>query len=316
MGRRIIAKRPADHRLLKAPVARKIIGKRPVKNLTDTVTSVGRVIAVGDAQIAGQAELQAQWKAIYGNAAVQGEKELRAILSRLPLTYASADGREYKVSRATVQDCSALCALGDEFVRMHTAVVSSDSQPANQANWCTYLGLHPDHSQREKAYSVVAPKHDLVRQTRSSTLKCELIGTRERNGELRLPNGEAAPEIVGYIHFKLEEVKGARCSKRLKRQRGESTGEYTKVTHVVVAPEHRRVGLAKLMLLAVACALLEQQASHLCELFLTVAKCNEAAVRLYKNLGFTVIGQNQTRPSQDVKPIDWLQMRVLRVEAV
>mmetsp|Transcript_8806 Transcript_8806/g.19571 ORF Transcript_8806/g.19571 Transcript_8806/m.19571 type:complete len:321 (+) Transcript_8806:70-1032(+) len=315
-GKPVLAK-PAAKLALKANEVEKkkqTAGKRPYAGISHQV-QMPKSISVGSAQIQSRAELLSQWNAIYGAVAQKDYKELRACLSRSPLTY-SADGQEFRVSRATVHDGSALCALGDEFVRVHTSVVSSENLPESREQWCTYLGLHPDHTQRRKGYAVAASKLDRVHLLRSCTLKCEHLGTREANGDLALASkGEAMPDIVGYLHFKLEELKGERCSKRLRRQRGQSTGEYVKVTHIVVAPEYRRAGLAKLMLLAMACMLLEHRAVHVSEIFLTVAKRNEAAVRLYQSLGFTVIGENETKPAQAVKPIEWLQMGIVRSEA-
>lgn len=135
----------------------------------------------------------------------------------------------------------------------------------------------------------------------------------------RAAAGAEPGEIVGYVHFTMEEspeAKQQRCSKRLKRKRGESTGEYTKVSHLVVTRGHGRLGLGKLLLTAVMHRVCRIDPSYARELFLTVIERNTVAVRLYQGLGLRVVGKNITHVGKDLRrPVMWYQMNLERTEA-
>lgn len=132
------------------------------------------------------------------------------------------------------------------------------------------------------------------------------------------------PRVVGYVHFSMEEGTAAeapRSSKRLKRKRGENTGEYTKVSHLIVAPGHQGRGLGALLLAAVLHRVSRLDPGYAREIFLTVIERNMPAVQLYERLGLSVIGKNVTyllgKGEQGrSRPVTWYQMGAERSEAI
>lgn len=122
--------------------------------------------------------------------------------------------------------------------------------------------------------------------------------------------------VVGYVHFSMEEgtAPGApRVSKRLKRKRGESTGEYVKISHIIVKHSHRGLGLGTLLLTAVLHRVACLEPSFAREMFLTVLERNVWAIGLYQRLGLSIIGKNITYLGKNKsQPIMWYQMGVER----
>jgi ribosomal protein S18 acetylase RimI-like enzyme len=126
--------------------------------------------------------------------------------------------------------------------------------------------------------------------------------------------GSQPDKLVGFVSFSMEEGEKSgepRRSKRLKRKKGESD-EYTKVNHLLITDEHRGSGLGALLLLSVLRLVLSLDPNYARELFLTVIKKNDHAVRLYERLSLTKIGENTTyvakEKSDKTKPVVWYQM--------
>eukprot|EP00933_Yihiella_yeosuensis_P044259 TRINITY_DN39367_c0_g1_i1.p1 TRINITY_DN39367_c0_g1~~TRINITY_DN39367_c0_g1_i1.p1 ORF type:complete len:387 (+),score=50.97 TRINITY_DN39367_c0_g1_i1:110-1270(+) len=136
------------------------------------------------------------------------------------------------------------------------------------------------------------------------------------------PGLDAQAGVVGYINFTLEDcgtdVATRRSSKRLKRKRGESTGEYIKVNHLLVTGSHRSEGLGLLLLASVLHRVKCMQPRFAQELFLTVVQKNAVAVSLYERMGLFIAGQNTTylakAASDKSRPIVWYQMSILEPE--
>mmetsp|Transcript_41647 Transcript_41647/g.90814 ORF Transcript_41647/g.90814 Transcript_41647/m.90814 type:complete len:349 (-) Transcript_41647:103-1149(-) len=130
---------------------------------------------------------------------------------------------------------------------------------------------------------------------------------------------EKQPLVVGYVHFTMEDgtsPDAPRKSKRLKRKRGESTEEYTKVSHLLVTKAHRGNGIGQLLLTAVMHRVCRLDPSFSREIFLTVVKRNERAVRLYQGLGLRMDGLNITYLSKDTSlPVEWYQM-IMKCESL
>mmetsp|Transcript_64682 Transcript_64682/g.140903 ORF Transcript_64682/g.140903 Transcript_64682/m.140903 type:complete len:327 (-) Transcript_64682:105-1085(-) len=248
--------------------------------------------------------------------------------SDLNLVYMPRSDQQYVVSLATPTDAENLVGLGEEFVRTHANYFQAEHGQVKHETWCRYLGLNADLGQRRQAVIEMAHRGLLragrinlhARAVGGCILKCEyrkvdatqcsrsLDGHGRRNRSLDF-------ETVGYVSFSLEEGNshdGPRTSKRLKRKRGEITLEYTKVSHLLVAEPHRDRGLGALMLAAVLHRVQCLDPSYAREVFLTVIERNTAAVKLYENLGFRVIGKNATFLGKGKsRPITWLQMHLL-----
>eukprot|EP00929_Paragymnodinium_shiwhaense_P120502 TRINITY_DN92467_c0_g1_i1.p1 TRINITY_DN92467_c0_g1~~TRINITY_DN92467_c0_g1_i1.p1 ORF type:complete len:377 (+),score=61.91 TRINITY_DN92467_c0_g1_i1:92-1222(+) len=162
-------------------------------------------------------------------------------------------------------------------------------------------------------------REDSAMSTLSTASGMSLQSSRSSRGK---PGGAAAKtsagsslsssQLVGYIHFSLQEgtpAGPARCSKRLKRKRGECTGEYIKVHQLLVGNSHRGEGLGALLLTAALAKVRRHDPAYAREMFLTVIEKNINAVGLYQRLGFRVMGKNNTHLGK-VKslPVSWLQM--------
>jgi len=281
----------------------------------------------------------------------------------LDLTYSLGDGWQYLVTLASPADSEALCVLGEDFVRSHSAMFRGEYE-ADHAEWCSYLGLYAELDLRRQVHAANASMNQSHSHHVSTAAFCCHSGCtlkveyrRETKGRARTPTrgaraaavgaasvvpsapaeelGPASPteprsvlpsegvapdanQVVGYVHFTMEESPGSgakRASKRLKRKRGECTGEYTKVSHIVVTRAHWRRGLGKLMLTAVMHRVLMTEPSYAREFFLTVIDRNAVAVRLYERLGFEVVGKNTSYVGNDRRqPVMWYQMSVERCE--
>lgn len=263
--------------------------------------------------------------------------------------YNSGNGWRYRVSLAAPEDSKALCVLTEEFVRTHSALFAKEYKSAEHKTWCQYLGLHADMGKRAQVVADSSAKH-VGQASRFNfhavyasgcTLKCEAMrcdpkaeATRGRAAAVgSRASAHAAPDaevaawdkgsgaqpdgLVGFVHFSMEEggaPNGPRASKRLKRKRGECTGEYTKVNHLVVTQQHRGHGLGGLLFVAVLHRVLLLDPPFARELFLTVIEKNKHAVGLYQRLGLSVLGANTTylasgkERSDKSRPIVWYQM--------
>mmetsp|Transcript_76880 Transcript_76880/g.200308 ORF Transcript_76880/g.200308 Transcript_76880/m.200308 type:complete len:385 (-) Transcript_76880:99-1253(-) len=282
-----------------------------------------------------------------------GEKGVRhASGEDVDVMYNTGNGWRYRVTLADPEDSKALCALSEEFVRTHSALFAREYKSVDHKTWCQYLGLHADMGKRAQVTRDSTSKH-VGQASRYNfhavyasgcTLKCEAMRcdpkaevARGRAGAVGSRAGAhatldsevaawdkgsgAQPEaLAGFVHFSMEEPPtggasgAARSSKRLKRKRGECTGEYTKVNHLMVTQPHRGCGLGGLLLMAVLHRVLLLDPPFARELFLTVIQKNEHAVGLYKRLGMSVLGTNTTflGPGKDrsdkSRPIVWYQM--------
>jgi len=262
----------------------------------------------------------------------------------LELEYAVGTSSRYVVGLATPEDNRALSSLGKEFVMNHRAMFAGEKGflEVDEKTWSSYLGF--------RAGSGTAGCQQIVADSKSAklnfhslchsgcTLKCEVIKTSEehpdRGTSRRIIQRQSSTgsngsntstkssmqsneqrEIVGYVSFTMEEgtLPGSpRCSKRLKRKRGESTTEYTKVNHLLVTNAYRGIGLGTLLLTAVLHVVKSLDPGYARELFLTVIKRNEHAVALYQQMGLEIIGQNITYLAKvrgdKSRPITWYQM--------
>lgn len=272
--------------------------------------------------------------------------------TNLDMVFTPGQGWEYVVSLATPQDSEALSALGDEFVTTHSHLFAKEYS-VDQKVWCQYLGLHTDSSKRQQQASEIAYLN-LAHASRcvnfqalchtGCTLKCEAkpvdhapepsspsLAVPRRNGSTNgsngstrngtngSANGHPRAGVVGYVHFTLEEGTPAgspRFSKRLKMKKGESTREYTKVSHLIVTRAHRGNGLGALLLTAMLHRVSCLDPSYAREIFLTVIKRNKMAVELYQSLALRTIGENTTYLGKDAaaktRPIVWYQMGLSR----
>eukprot|EP00930_Biecheleria_cincta_P073424 TRINITY_DN60714_c0_g1_i1.p1 TRINITY_DN60714_c0_g1~~TRINITY_DN60714_c0_g1_i1.p1 ORF type:complete len:329 (-),score=38.36 TRINITY_DN60714_c0_g1_i1:50-1036(-) len=262
----------------------------------------------------------------------------------LDLEYGPGTGWRYVVGLATPEDNRALASLGKEFVMNHRAMFAGEKGylEVDDKTWSSYLGFRPGAGaagcQQIVAESRAARLnyHSLCHS--GCTLKCEAIKISEESQDCRPSrrivrqqsstgsNGSnnstnscmqssARREIVGYVSFTMEEgtiATSPRCSKRLKRKRGVSTGEYTKVNQLLVTSANRGLGLGTLLLTAVLHIVKCLDPSYARELFLTVIKRNEHAVALYQQMGLSIIGQNITHLAKargdKSRPITWYQM--------
>lgn len=262
----------------------------------------------------------------------------------LDLEYGPSTGWRYVVGLATPEDNTALASLGKEFMMNHRAMFAGEKGylEVDEKTWSSYLGFRPVAGTAACRQIVAENKatrlnyHSLCHS--GCTLKCEAINISEESQDRRPSrrivrrqsstgsNGSntstksciqsgARREIVGYVSFTMEEgglPNSPRCSKRLKRKRGESTGEYTKVNQLLVTNAHRGIGLGTLMLTAVLHIVKCLDPSYARELFLTVIKRNEHAVSLYQQMGLSIVGQNITHLAKTrgdkSRPITWYQM--------
>lgn len=262
----------------------------------------------------------------------------------LELEYGVGTGWRYVVGLATPDDNRALSSLGKEFVTNHRAMFASEKGylEVDEKTWSSYLGFRAGAGTAGCQQIVADSKatrlnfHSLCHS--GCTLKCEVIKIPEEHLDRRPPrriirrqsstgsNGSNTStkscmqsserrEIVGYVSFTMEEgtlPNSPRCSKRLKRKRGESTGEYTKVNQLFVTSAYRGIGLGTLLLTAVLHVVKSLDPGYAQELFLTVIKRNEHAVALYQQMGLEIIGQNITHLAKargdKSRPITWYQM--------
>jgi len=253
--------------------------------------------------------------------------------SSLDLVYSPGTGFKYVVGLATPEDNETLAGLGDEFVRDHSELFAKDKmhQGVEHQTWARYLGFHASPS---GTFQMVGKKTTVQTASRFNfhalcnggcVLKCraELEAPQRRIVRRQSSTGSNSsaagkpphPGVVGYISFTMEEGTSSsapRSSKRLKRKRGESTGEYTKVNHLLVTRAHRDKGLALLLLTAVLHRVKCLDPSYAREIFLTVIKRNDRAVALYQGMGLKIIGQNTTHLAKvradKSRPIVWYQM--------
>lgn len=226
----------------------------------------------------------------------------------------------YVVTLADGVDADQFSGLGDEFVHCHQQLFSNEAVYGEVDNktWCEYLGVVYNRDGRNKVFSDAA-KRNRAQLSRFNcetpchsgcTLKCvRQTGTKVRTC--------AKSQLLGYVHFSLEEgmaEEQTRCSKRLKRKRGEETWEYTKVGHLLVTNPFRGRGLGVLLLTAVLHRVQSLDPTYARQVFLTVIEKNERALSLYKKLGFQVIGRHATHlGTGKSRPIVWCQMQTDRL---
>lgn len=264
----------------------------------------------------------------------------------LNLQYCPGTGWRYTVTLAGPDDGEDLSVLASEFVRSHAQLLERDESELFRdvpfGTWCKYLGLASDTppgkqvGRRVNGKSAVPTRFDFESSCqRGCILKCvaeaddfEELPTRRirRQGSTTSnysaasgrskPSFDAKTGLVGYVHFTMEESPPdkKRSSKRLKRKRGEPTGEYIKVSHLLVTRSHRCEGLGIFLLAAVLHRVkcLDPTFAH--ELFLTVVQRNEAAVGLYQRMGLEISGENTTYLAQaqgdQSRPVVWYQMTI------
>jgi len=303
-------------------------------------------------------EVFLHWSALMGNQR-QSSGPLHVGGEELDLFYHAPNGERYVVSLATLADCDAICDLSELFVRTHSDYFQREYGGVDHETWCSYLGLAPDLASRREAIEQTVKDnlaqvsrfnfHALCHS--GCMLKCEYAGVRPSGGE---DAGDAAsssvecresssssnatadsgsgtsdaaddrgpPRVVGYVHFSLEEgtaPDAPRTSKRLKRKRGEHTGEYIKVSHLIVSPGHQGRGLGALLLAAVLHRVSRLDPGYAREIFLTVIERNTPAVQLYERLGLSIIGTNVTYllgrgETGESRPVTWYQMGAEREE--
>lgn len=304
-------------------------------------------------QFHSREEVLAHWSTLLGRTKKPAfsQQDLDMVLTLHPQ-------QKYVVSLATLADCKALCALGDEFSKTHSSLYQEEYPDVDHRSWCRYLGITPDKTERHQVMEQTV-RENLAQASRFNSqclchsgciLKCEFFATALTNGRHATSERESdfahrpgayvssssssnaipsvsmdaatTSEVVGYIQFSMEEgtaPEAARFSKRLKRKRGECTGEYTKVSHLVVTQAHRKRGIGALLLAAALHRVQRLDPGYAREIFLTVVGRNEAAVGLYQRLGFSVIGRNVTfllRSGERGRhrPIEWYQMDIEQVQ--
>mmetsp|Transcript_132309 Transcript_132309/g.382520 ORF Transcript_132309/g.382520 Transcript_132309/m.382520 type:complete len:337 (-) Transcript_132309:61-1071(-) len=272
-----------------------------------------------------KAEVKAHWSRMLCGSSEGLPRSATGLSRDVKIAYLPGNGWRYTISLARPSDAGDLTRLSDEFVQTHKALFSAEYGDVDLEAWRRYLGL-PSEAARSQAHAVANASNPPGQTARLNihafkdggcVLKCEAV--RETGSGPHSPRAEAAApsQTVGYVHFTLEEGGahdgGQRTSMRLKRKRGEHTGEYTKVNHLIVAAAHRGVGLGQALLAAmlecVRC--LEPAYGH--ELFLTAMQRNEEAVRLYEHLGLRVFGENVTHLTRSgagdhSRPVVWYQI--------
>lgn len=229
------------------------------------------------------------------------------------------DGRAHTflVTLAEHCDIKQLLELEEEFVGDHKELYRGEKQykDIKHGDWCTHVGLSSDDSVRENIIQNIVRKNQIQAKQSAHlgvngpqsflragcTLKCEkLLAHNKRH-------------LAGFLHFTLAENTPdlTRSSKRLKRRRGEDTGEYVKVTHLLVSKDYRGRGVGSLLLASMMHRVSLCDPDYVSEVFLTVTKKNEPAVSLYKSLGFEIIGAYEKSLGKDEKKkLEWYQMQM------
>lgn len=261
---------------------------------------------------------------------IPGEEKLIPRSTSTEIVFAPGRGWRYVVTQAKPEDADGLGALGEEFVRTQSALFR-EYQGTDHRTWCQYLGFPGDPVKRREV--LAAKGHRPVSWQQGLTLTCRAF--REEGADRAAASSDSTQRgrsklarhgsfasrrsdgLVGFVHFSIEDalVKHgiARVSKRLKRKRGESTGEYTKVRHLLVTEPFRDEGLGLLLLTAVLQRVWQEEPSYTREIFLTVLTRNEPAVKLYKRLGLQILGENTTHIAKDLsRPVAWYQMGLER----
>eukprot|EP00747_Dinoflagellata_sp_TGD_P183675 gnl/TRDRNA2_/TRDRNA2_38721_c0_seq1.p1 gnl/TRDRNA2_/TRDRNA2_38721_c0~~gnl/TRDRNA2_/TRDRNA2_38721_c0_seq1.p1 ORF type:complete len:339 (+),score=41.88 gnl/TRDRNA2_/TRDRNA2_38721_c0_seq1:122-1138(+) len=249
---------------------------------------------------------------------------------------------EYVATLATPDDFPAISALGDEFVRTHSALFADEYRGVDHETWCHYLGLHSDAALRKQVFLECAQRNcsslsrtntlgmslcqsgctlKLVCHSTSAASARASTAARARQSAAPLPSARGKghgsestshQRVVGYVHFSMEEgtpANAPRSSKRLKRKRGEQTGEYIKVSHLIITKAYRGRGLGAFMLVAMLHRVFHIDRAYTREVFLTVIERNTYATGLYQRLGLGVLGRNTTFLGKGrTRPVSWCQM--------
>jgi len=272
-----------------------------------------------------KADVKARWAQLLATDSGEGGRTAIGLPRDVKFAFAPGNGWRYTISLARPSDGAALASLSNEFVQTHQALFSEYGDVEAEA-WSRYLGL-PTEAARSQARAVSNGAKSPGQTARLSVhafkdggcvLKCEAVREeRLQSPPPPAPQAGASRRVVGYVHFTFEEGAkdgdgGPRLSKRLKRKRGERTGEYTKVCHLVVAAAHRGLGLAQAMLAAMLECVRALEPAYGRELFLTAMQRNAGAVTLYERLGLRVFGENVTylarAPGETSRPIVWYQL--------
>lgn len=218
----------------------------------------------------------------------------------------------YLVTLAQQDDIKKLLELEDEFVKEHKELFKRDKQykDITYDDWFFHVGLSPEPSVREKILE------NYVKQNHAQAKHFSSLGySFHRNGcILKCVKFFGRSSVVaGFLHFSLGDnsLEEQRSSKRLKRRRGEDTGEYVKVSHLLVSKDCRGRGLGTLLLASMMHRVHLCDPDYLSEVFLTVIKRNEPAIALYKSLGFEIVGTNEEFLGKGrKKKVEWYQMQI------
>eukprot|EP00746_Dinoflagellata_sp_MGD_P164762 gnl/MRDRNA2_/MRDRNA2_93605_c0_seq1.p1 gnl/MRDRNA2_/MRDRNA2_93605_c0~~gnl/MRDRNA2_/MRDRNA2_93605_c0_seq1.p1 ORF type:complete len:301 (-),score=56.24 gnl/MRDRNA2_/MRDRNA2_93605_c0_seq1:16-918(-) len=218
----------------------------------------------------------------------------------------------YLVTLAKQDDIHKLLELEEEFVRDHKELFKGEKQfkDVTHDDWFLHVGLSPESSVRTKILQNFVKKNEDQAKHFSSLGQC----FHRAGCILKCVKFMARTSVVaGFLHFALADNNRdeQRSSKRLKRRRGEDTGEYVKVSHLLVSKDYRGRGVGALLLASMMHRVNLCDQDYLSEVFLTVIKRNEPAVALYKSLGFEIVGTNEEFLGKgDKRKVEWCQMQI------
>jgi len=277
-------------------------------------------------------QVAAQWKRMIKNGEEGLTKEFNGGLPRdFNVVYMPGNNWRYVISLAKAPDAAQLSALSDEFVSHHIGLFPHEYQAVDYKVWSRYLGF-PTAATKGMHLAVQNVSRNQAARLSVHTfrnggcvLKCEaeaLSDTEAASPDHHADHCCNSKGIVGYVHFTFEEggsEDGMRHSKRLKRKRGEGTGEYVKVGHLVVTQHHSGSGIGPMLMTAMMQCVRLVEPSFTKEVFLTAMEKNGRAIRLYQQLGLQIIGQNTTHLGMEdrrdfSRPVVWYQLGLSREE--
>merc|ERR1712048_440218 len=176
-----------------------------------------------------------------------------------------------------------LASLETEFVDDHCKILKSVCRGASTADIAQTVGLQRNAKKRRQLISTILQHQK--RTSTSFTLKCINLSS----------NDETSPEVVAYLHVRLEADDD-------NKQAGRRHGKVI-VSHLKVCKKHPRQGCATLLLAAAArqverCAIKAPAGIPWWKHWkLSVVAKNRRANKLYHKLGFKVAGEQQGSPS-------------------
>jgi len=233
--------------------------------------------------------------------------EARAVRGRMSWFVRNQDGKPLEASKgpfvgyittlARPRDVDSLCILEEEFIQDHDNLLEGK---ASRADLFSQIGLDIDTAKRRNTIKKIATADPRKGPTRHYTLKCTYLPPPDQNQK---GAAKRTGETVAYVYFRVMDGERGQNDGGVPERVGAKGDGHIVISHLKVSEGHQRQGVALLLLTGMLQTAEAEVRNMQCSaLYLSVMEKNNAAVALYRKLGFESTGRNVEHPG-------WIHMK-------